>query len=160
MFLFSMQSNIFFWLSSDFCSPSFVPHFFVSFTFFLVSLSSTFSLFLFSPPLCLPPSGPFESTVENELHFHLAWQIKRSIKASKCHLYLAGRSIQLQAIQVSLSEALALRKGDINHVGQDLCGHCGSLQIAAWDTNRQSSCWISAFELLAWLKTPVHLCVN
>lgn len=48
--------------------------------------------------------------------------------------------------------------GNINHIIRDLCGHCGSLQTVAWDSNRASSCSISAFELLAWLKTPVHLC--
>ena len=101
------------------------------------------------------------ASIENELHFHLAWQIERSVKASKCHLYLVG-TINKVAIDPSLfiHNSSRVCAGDINHAGQDLCGHRRSLPTAAWDTNRLSGCWISAFESLTWPNTPVRLCVN
>lgn len=55
-------------------------------------------------------------------------------------LFGRGRSIKFLAIRVSLSATLVLRMGHINHTAKDLCGHRGSLQTAAWDTNRPSSC--------------------
>lgn len=70
-------------------------------------------------------------------------------------------SIKLLLIVISLSRTCLLCVWkDINHNCHYLCGHCGSLQAASWDTNRPSGCWINAFELLAWLKIPVHFCVN
>lgn len=127
------------------------------------------SLNVFSPCLHLcffslspPPCTTFQRcpAAGSEIRFYLPWQIKRSPEESKCHLYSPG-PINKVAIDPRLfihNSSLCGR--DINHRAQYLCGRWGSLQTAAWDTNRLTACWISAFELLPWLKTPVHLCVN
>lgn len=76
------------------------------------------------------------------MEYIFAWhdKLKDLLKQEQMSsLFARGRSIKLLAIHVSLSATLVLRVGDINHVAQDLCGHCGSLQTAAWDTNKPSS---------------------
>ena len=116
-------------------------------------------LSLTAPPFYMPLTWPFEGVPwitfsPTMTHF------KDLLKQANVIFIWPGGSIKWLEIHVSLSVTRGLRMEDINHVDQDLCGHCGSLQTAAWDTNRLTGCWISAFELLAWLKTPVHFCVN
>lgn len=115
-----------------------------------ISSCLSFSCFLSCCPLfhflAFPLSCPFLDPLKVchswGMEYIFTWhdKLKDLLKQEQMSsLFARGRSIKLLAIHVSLSATLVLRVGDINHVAQDLYGHCGSLQTAAWDTNKPSS---------------------
>lgn len=67
-------------------------------------------------------------------------KLKDPLKKANVIFIWRALSIKLLLIRVSLFATLVLHLGDINHVAQDLCGHCGSLQTATWDTNSLNGC--------------------
>jgi len=129
----------------------------------LLFLSVFFYWFYFCfSAFSVPPVWPFQGALLLRVKYVFTYhdKLKDLLKRANVIFILRALSIKLLSILLSLSATPVQCSKDINHEGLYLCGHCGSLQTAAWDTNRLSGCWISAFELLPWLKTAVQLCVN
>lgn len=126
----SMQSNVSFGI--------------VTFSVFSLALLHPFSPLLPVSPFSCGPYMPLSEGVTSLGMNYIFTQddkLKDLLKQEQMSsLFGRGRSIKFLAIRVSLSATLVLRMGHINHAAKDLCGHRGSLQTAAWDTNRPSSC--------------------
>lgn len=87
---------------------------------FPLTVMSVFSLFfvlsfILSESLYMLLTWPFEGVPLLTMNSIFPWQIKRSIKASKCHLYLSGQ-INKIARAPCLFIHNSRRIGDINHV--------------------------------------------
>lgn len=124
-----------FFLTTD----SMLPSCLFFFIFFPVNISSFFA---FSSTSVGFLHDLFEGVLLLRVKYVFTYydKLKDLPKRANVIFILRALSIKLLSILFSLSAALVRCSGDINHKAQHLCGHCGSLQTAAWDTNRLSSC--------------------